>query len=133
MRISYWSSDVCSSDLVADRLDEAGVRLRVLVGAGGARQLAGREVDVVVALTRAVDAVGPVQPGVEPLRRVRRAHLACQHIAHLVVVGAGALLGIGLTALHAPLGPGAAPAGETLPGPSPPATALVTRAVRPGR
>src|SRR3546814_3963112 len=93
MRISYWSSDVCSSDLVADRLDEAGVRLRVLVGAGGARQLAGREVDVVVALTRAVDAVGPVQPGVEPLRRVRRAHLACQHIAHLVVVGAGVLLG----------------------------------------
>src|SRR3546814_6812900 len=33
--------------IVADRLDEAGVRLRVLVGAGGARQLAGREVDVV--------------------------------------------------------------------------------------
>src|SRR3546814_17798696 len=93
MRISDWSSDVCSSD--------------VLVGAGGARQLAGREVDVVVALTRAVDAVGPVQPGVEPLRRVRRAHLACQHIAHLVVVGAGVLLGIEIAALPAPIGPGA--------------------------
>src|SRR3546814_5246341 len=114
MRISYWSSDVCSSDLVADRLDEAGVRLRVLVGAGGARQLAGREVDVVVALTRAVDAVGPVQPGVEPLRRVRRAHLACQHIAHLVVVGAGVLLGIEIAALPAPIGPGAGHAVEHL-------------------
>ena len=32
-------------------------------------------VDVVMPLRRAVDAVGPVQAGVEPLRRVRRGHL----------------------------------------------------------
>src|SRR3546814_9674192 len=70
------------------------MRLRMVVGAGGAGQLAGREVDVVVALARAVDAVGPVQAGVEPLRRVRRGDLAGQHVAHLVVVGAGVLLGV---------------------------------------
>ena len=55
------------------RLDEAGMRLRMLVGDFDLRQLAGVGIDVVMALRRAVDAVGPVQAGVEPLRRVRRA------------------------------------------------------------
>src|SRR3546814_19904706 len=78
------------------------------------RSLAGREVDVVVALARAVDAVGPGQAGVEPLRRVRRGDLAGQHVAHLVVVGAGVLLGVEVAALPAPVGPGAGHAVEHL-------------------
>ena len=98
-----------------DRLDEAGVRLRVLVGAGRLHQLARLEVDVEVPLPRPVDAVGPVQPGVEPLRRVRRAHLRRQHVAHLVVVGARVGLGREVAALPAPVGPGAGQPVEDLP------------------
>src|SRR3712207_7026787 len=59
---------------VLDALDEAGVRLRVLVGALGLHQLAGEGVDVEMALAWAVDAVGPVQASVEPLRRRSEEH-----------------------------------------------------------
>ncbi len=61
--------------IVGDRLDEAGVRLRVLVGARRGLELAGLRVGVPVALGGAGDAVGPVEPGVEPLRRVGRGDL----------------------------------------------------------
>src|SRR4029077_11265106 len=54
-------------EVVGDRLDEAGMRLRMLVGRGRLHELAGFEIDVVVALARAVDAIGPMQAGVEPL------------------------------------------------------------------
>ena len=94
-------------EVVAHALDEAGMRLRVLVGGGRLRELAGPVVDVVVALRRPIDAVGPVQAGVEPLRRVRRAHLARQHVAQLVVEGRGVLLGREIAALPAPIGPAA--------------------------
>ena len=76
-------------EVVIDALDEAGMRLRMLVGRFRFRQLAGEGVDVIVALAGAVDAVGPVQAGVEPLRRIRRDHLFGQHVAQLVVEGAG--------------------------------------------
>ena len=94
-------------EIVGDRLDEAGVRLRMLVGGLRLGELAGLEVDVEMALARAVDAVGPVQPGVEPLRRVRRRHLHRQHVDELVEEGAGVLLGVEIAALPAPIGPGA--------------------------
>jgi hypothetical protein len=61
--------------------------LRVLVGAVGGVQFAGLVVDVVMTLRRAIDAVGPVEPGVEPLRRVGRADLAGEHQADLVIKG----------------------------------------------
>ena len=60
-----------------------------------------------MALAGAVDAVGPVQAGVEPLRRVRRHHLARQHEAQLVVEGVRVVLGGEVAALPAPIGPGA--------------------------
>ena len=101
-------------EVVGDGLDEAGVRLRVLVGALRFRELAGAEIDVIVALARAVDAVGPVQAGVEPLRRVRRHHLHRQHVAVLVEERAGVFLGIEIAALPAPIGPGAGEAIEYL-------------------
>ena len=97
--------------IVAYRLDEAGMRLRMLVGACRAGQLAGLVVDIVVALARPVDAIGPVHAGVEPLRRVRRGHLRGQHVAHLVIIGAGILLVGEIAALPAPVGPCA---GETV-------------------
>ncbi len=98
-------------EVVLDALDEAGVRLRVLVGAGRGVNAAGLVVDVEVALRRAVDAVGPVQAGVEPLRRVRRRLLRGQHVAQFVEEGAGVVLGVEIAALPAPVGPGA---GETV-------------------
>ncbi len=101
--------------IVGDRLDEAGMGLRMLVGGGRLGQLPGLEIDVVMPLPRTVDAVGPVQPGVEPLRAVRRAHLARQHVAHLVVIGAGIRLGGEVAALPAPIGPGPGQPVEDLP------------------
>ena len=79
-------------EVVLDALDEAGVRLRMLVGRFRFGQLAGLPVDIIVALAGAIDAVGPVQPGVEPLRRVRRDHLLGQHEAQLVEEGGARLL-----------------------------------------
>ena len=101
--------------IVLDRLDEAGMRLRMLVGAGRFRQLAALEIDVVMPLPRTVDAVGPVQAGVEPLRAVGRAHLRGQGVAHLVVIGPSVRLGREISALPAPIGPGAGEAVEDLP------------------
>ena len=94
-------------EVVIDRLDEAGMRLRMLVGGGRLHQLAGFVIDVEVALARAVDAVGPVQAGVEPLRRVRRHHLHRQHVAVLVEERLRVGLGGEIAALPAPIGPGA--------------------------
>ena len=92
------------------------MRLGVLVGRFRLHQLAAEVIDVVVTLAGAVDAVGPVQPGVEPLGRVRRRHLARQHVAHLVEVGPGVRLAAEIAALPAPVGPGAGQPVEELPG-----------------
>ena len=92
--------------IVADRLDEAGMGLGMFIGAVRADHLAGLVIDIEMPLPRSVDAVGPVQAGVEPLRAVRGAHLAGQHVAHLVQIGAGILLGREVAALPAPIGPG---------------------------
>ncbi|MDF9789938.1 hypothetical protein M2440_000639 [Methylorubrum extorquens] len=94
-------------EVVLHGLDEAGMRLRVLVGGGRLRQHAGLRVAVEVALARPVDAVGPMQAGVEPLRRVRRHHLAGEHEAQLVHEGGGVFLGREVAALPAPIGPAA--------------------------
>ena len=67
-------------------------------------------------LAGAVDAIGPVQAGIEPLRAVGRAHLPGQHVAHLVVEGLGVVLGVEIAALPAPIGPGAGHAVEHLAG-----------------
>src|ERR1700716_4489479 len=97
--------------VVLDALDEAGVRLRMLVSRFRLGQLAGLPVHVIVALAGSIDAVSPMQSGVEPLRRVRRHHLLRQHVAQLVVEGARIFLGSKVAALPAPIGPAA---GETV-------------------
>ena len=86
----------------------------MLVGRGGGDELTGAVVDVMVALARAVDAIGPVQAGVEPLRRVRRRHLLRQHVAQLVGKRLGVRFGVEIAALPAPIGPGAGEAVEDL-------------------
>src|SRR5437588_12423581 len=59
-----------------------------------------------MALARPVDAVSPVQAGVEPLRRIRRRHLHGQHEHELVEERARIRFGIEVTALPAPISPG---------------------------
>ena len=46
-------------------------------------------VDEGMTLGRTADAVGPMEPGVEPLRRVRRGHLVDEHVFQLVLEGFG--------------------------------------------
>ncbi len=94
-------------EVVGDRLDEAGMRLRMLIGAVGRLELSALEIDIEMALARAVDAIGPVQAGVEPLRRVRRHHLHRQHVAVLVEERLRIGFAREIAALPAPIGPGA--------------------------
>ena len=101
--------------VVGNALDEARMGLRALVGRARLDQVAGLVINVGMALGRAVDAVGPVKTGVEPLRRVGSADLGGQHISRFVVIGAGVLLGIEIAAFPAPIGPGAGHAVEYLP------------------
>src|SRR5437660_1548180 len=67
-------------------------------------------------LGRAVDAVGPVKPSVEPLRRIGCGHLCGQHVARLVVERPGIALRREVAALPAPVGPAACEATEDLAG-----------------
>ena len=90
------------------------MRLRMLVGGIRLRQIAAFVIDIEMSLRGTVDAIGPVQAGIEPLRRVRRAHLRSQHVAKLVEEGLGVVFGIEIAALPAPIGPGAGKAIEYL-------------------
>jgi len=92
------------------------VRLGALIGGGGAGELAALVIHVIMPLARAIDAIGPMEAGVEPLRAVGRAHLAGQHVAHFVHVGAGIGLGGKIAALPAPVCPGAGEAVKHLAG-----------------
>src|SRR5438046_569350 len=80
-------------------LDAAGVRLRMFVGGFRFGKFAGLPVDVIVALAGAVDAVGPVQPSVEPLRRVRCDLLLGEHEAQFVVERLGVFFASEIAAL----------------------------------
>ena len=86
-----------------------------------------------MALARAVDPIGPVQPGVEPLRRVRRRHLARQHEAQFVVEGLRIRLAVEVIALPGPVGPGPGHAVEHLLGGGLRAVALAFGQQRPAR
>jgi hypothetical protein len=55
-----------------------------------------------------------VEAGVEPLRRVRRAHLARQHQPQFIEEGAGVLFSIEIAPLPRPIGPGAGEPVEAL-------------------
>src|SRR5260370_27490329 len=101
--------------------------LRMLVGAFRGYESTAAVVEVIMALRRAIDAVGSMQSGVEPLRRIGRCHLAAEHEAPLVEIGAGVILGIEIAALPAPVGPGPGGAVENLLGAALGLAALVRR------
>jgi hypothetical protein len=60
-----------------------------------------------VTLGGAVDAIGPMQARVEPLRRVGRHHLAGEHEAKLIPESPGIGLAVEIATFPAPIGPGA--------------------------
>ena len=97
----------------------------MLISRGRLRELAGLPVDIEMTLAGAIDAIGPVEAGVEPLRAVRRTHLVRQHEAMLVEERARILLGGEIATLPAPVGPGAGKALEDLAGIGLAARALV--------
>ena len=100
--------------IVFDGLDEAGMRLRMFVSGFGLGQLAGEGVDIEVALAGAVNAIGPVQAGVEPLRAVGGDALGGEHVGKLVAEGECIFFGREIFALPAPIGPGAGQTVENL-------------------
>ena len=91
--------------IIGDGLNEASMRLRMLIAAVRFGQLASLVIDVMMPLRRAINPIGPMQPSVKPLRRVRSGSLGCQHIAHLVKISAGVLFRGKITTLPAPIGP----------------------------
>ena len=86
----------------------------MFIAGGGFRQLAGFMIHIMVALCRAVDAIGPVQASIEPLRAVGRGHLARQHQLHFIQIGAGVSLSREVAAFPAPVGPCTGKAPEDL-------------------
>ena len=62
-------------------------------------------IHIVVPLRGAVDAIGPVEAGVEPLRAVGGRALRGQHMTHLVIIGAGVFFGGEIAALPTPVRP----------------------------
>ena len=62
--------------------------------------------DVRMVLAGAVDAIGPVEAGVEPLRGVRRRDLPREHEAQLVEKRLSVINSVEIMVLPAPIGPG---------------------------
>ena len=94
-----------ADQIVCHRLNEACMGLRVLVSRRGFGQFARLVIHIVVTLARAVDAIGPVQTRVKPLRAVRCGLLRGQHEAHLIEIGLRVFFGREVTAFPAPIGP----------------------------
>ena len=112
--LADWNQpSVCVDQLV---IRQARVRRDMLIRRRGPRHAARLGVHIIVPLRRPLDAVGPVQPRVEPLRTVRRRHLGRQHVTVLVEERPRVLLAAEVAALPAPVGPAARQPAEHLPG-----------------
>ena len=116
-------------EIIIDALNEAGVRLWMLISAVAFRQFAALKVHIMMALRRTVDAICPVEARIEPLWGVGRGNLCGQHEAQFVVKRAGIRLGVEIAAFPAPIGPGASQPVKDLPGVFLRAKALVFRQI----
>src|SRR5262249_6334345 len=103
-------------EVVADALDETGMGGRLLVSRCGPHHLFRRGIDAGMSLSRAVDAIGPVEAGVEPLRRIGGGHLCRQHVARLVVKRVRVRLRREILSLPTPVRPTAGQPMENLAG-----------------
>ena len=88
-----------------------GLRIRIGVGDFLAELRVG--IDAKMAALRPLNAVGPVETGVEPLRRVGCGHLMRQQIDHFVIENAR-LLGVKRVGLDAPVCPASGDSVENL-------------------
>ena len=88
----------------------------MLVRGRRADDLAGGRIDPEMSLRRAFDAVGPEEPGVKPLRRVRGPDLGGEHRAHFVEEGQRVGFGGEVAALPTPISPAAGETAEDLAG-----------------
>ena len=93
-------------EVVFHALNEASMGLGMLVGGFGLRQFARLEVNIVVALAWAINAVGPMQTCVKPLWGVWRDHLIGQHEAKLIIESLRIGIVVEVAALPTPIGPG---------------------------
>ena len=91
--------------IIGDGLNKARMRLRMLIAAVGFGQLARLVINVMMPLRRTINPIGPMKPRIEPLRRVWRGPLGCQHVAHFVKIGAGVFFSGEIATLPAPIGP----------------------------
>ncbi len=107
---------VLVDEIVLDRLDEAGVGLRMLERVGRLHHLAGLRIDVVVALRRTGESVRIMQSRVEPLGGIGRGHLVRQHVTELVVERGAVFDGLEIAVGLAPMGPAAGQPSEHLAG-----------------
>ena len=73
-------------------------------------------IGVIVALRTALNAVCPMDPRIEPLRRIRSGDLGSQHVTKLFIKRAGIPLACKITGLETPIGPTPRHAVEQLPG-----------------
>ncbi len=92
-------------EVVADRLDEAGVGLRMRIRIVGQRRGAGDGIGDPVSLGGTGDPVGGVQSGVEPLWTVGRGHLVKQRVGDFIGEGLGVALGVEVAVPLTPLLP----------------------------
>ena len=84
---------------------EAGVGLRTLVSVFGFFNLVGFCIEEIMSLSRTLDTISPVKTRIKPLRRIWGGHLACQHMAHLIVIVTRLSFVFEALVLPAPIGP----------------------------
>jgi len=109
---------VRADQIVFYGLNETGVRLRMGVRVRGETRLAIGIIDIVMPLRWPLYPIRPVQPGVEPLRRIGGAHLLRQHKRDLIVKRARVLFtvkAVKIAALPCPVCPGSRHAVYDLP------------------
>jgi len=94
-----------ADEIVIHALNEASVNLWVGVSVGRDSDLTRRGVDVVVTLGRTSDAVGVIEAGVEPLRRIGRGHLGDEHVDQLIFEGLSVFPGREIGVSFAPPAP----------------------------
>ncbi len=78
----------------------------MFIGGLGPGQFPGLVIHIMVTLAGPIDAIGPMQPGIEPLWAVGCRHLLGQHIAHFVKIAAGIVRAVEIATFPAPIGPG---------------------------
>ena len=79
--------------------------LRPFISGFGFGNFFGVGIHIEMALAWAVDTIGPMQAGVEPLGGIGGGHLVCKHVAHFVKKGFCIFFSIEIATFPAPIRP----------------------------